>query len=183
MKVVVTGGAGFIGSNLADELANRGKEVVILDDLSTGKIENIGRLRKRENVRFVNGSVTDMELLKGVFKRAEVVYHLAAIPSVPRSIKEPVRSNEVNINGTLNVLVAARACGVRKVAYASSSSVYGDTLELPKREEMNPNPLSPYAVTKLTGEYYCRVFQEVWSLCDTSTFTDRGRTPFRNMPR
>ena len=164
MKVVVTGGAGFIGSNLADELANRGKEVVILDDLSTGKIENIGRLRKRENVRFVNGSVTDMELLKGVFKRAEVVYHLAAIPSVPRSIKEPERSNEVNINGTLNVLVAARACGVRKVAYASSSSVYGDTLELPKREEMNPNPLSPYAVTKLTGEYYCRVFQEVYGL-------------------
>ena len=164
MKVVVTGGAGFIGSNLADELANRGKEVVILDDLSTGKIENIGRLRKRENVRFVNGSVTDMELLKGVFKRAEVVYHLAAIPSVPRSIKEPVRSNEVNINGTLNVLMAARACGVRKVAYASSSSVYGDTLELPKREEMNPNPLSPYAVTKLTGEYYCRVFQEVYGL-------------------
>jgi len=164
MKVVVTGGAGFIGSNLADELANRGKEVVILDDLSTGKIENIGRLRRRENVRFVNGSVTDMELLKEVFKRAEVVYHLAAIPSVPRSIKEPVRSNEVNINGTLNVLVAARACGVRKVAYASSSSVYGDTLELPKREEMNPNPLSPYAVTKLTGEYYCRVFQEVYGL-------------------
>ena len=164
MKVVVTGGAGFIGSNLADELANRGKEVVILDDLSTGKIENIGRLRKRENVRFVNGSVTDMELLKEVFKRAEVVYHLAAIPSVPRSIKEPVRSNDVNINGTLNVLVAARACGVRKVAYASSSSVYGDTLELPKREEMNPNPLSPYAVTKLTGEYYCRVFQEVYGL-------------------
>jgi len=164
MKVVVTGGAGFIGSNLADELANRGKEVVILDDLSTGKIENIGRLRKRENVRFVNGSVTDMELLKVVFKRAEVVYHLAAIPSVPRSIKEPERSNEVNINGTLNVLMAARACGVRKVAYASSSSVYGDTLELPKREEMNPNPLSPYAVTKLTGEYYCRVFQEVYGL-------------------
>jgi len=164
MKVVVTGGAGFIGSNLADELANRGKEVVILDDLSTGKIDNIGRLRRRENVRFVNGSVTDMELLKGVFKRAEVVYHLAAIPSVPRSIKEPVRSNEVNINGTLNVLVAARACGVRKVVYASSSSVYGDTLELPKREEMNPNPLSPYAVTKLTGEYYCRVFQEVYGL-------------------
>lgn len=164
MKVVVTGGAGFIGSNLADELANRGKEVVILDDLSTGKIDNIGRLRRRENVRFVNGSVTDMELLKGVFKRAEVVYHLAAIPSVPRSIKEPVRSNEVNINGTLNVLMAARACGVRKVVYASSSSVYGDTLELPKREEMNPNPLSPYAVTKLTGEYYCRVFQEVYGL-------------------
>ena len=164
MKVVVTGGAGFIGSNLADELANRGKEVVILDDLSTGKIENIGRLRRRENVRFVNGSVTDMELLKEVFKRAEVVYHLAAIPSVPRSIKEPERSNEVNINGTLNVLMAARACGVRKVAYASSSSVYGDTLELPKREEMNPNPLSPYAVTKLTGEYYCRVFQEVYGL-------------------
>ena len=164
MKVVVTGGAGFIGSNLADELANRGKEVVILDDLSTGKIDNIGGLRRRENVRFVNGSVTDMDLLKGVFKRAEVVYHLAAIPSVPRSIKEPERSNEVNINGTLNVLMAARACGVRKVAYASSSSVYGDTLELPKREEMNPNPLSPYAVTKLTGEYYCRVFQEVYGL-------------------
>ena len=164
MKVVVTGGAGFIGSNLAEELASRGKEVVILDDLSTGKIENIRGLLRKENVKFVNGSVTDMELLKEVFKGAEVVYHLAAIPSVPRSIKEPVRANEVNVNGTLNVIVAARDCGARKVAYASSSSVYGDAPSLPKREDMNPNPLSPYAVTKLAGEYYCQVFQEVYGL-------------------
>ncbi len=164
MKVVVTGGAGFIGSNLAETLANSGEEVVIIDDLTTGKIENIGELLKRERVRFVNGCVTDLKLLKEVFKGAEIVYHLAAIPSVPRSIREPVRSNDVNINGTLNVLIAARECGVRKVAYASSSSVYGDTPSLPKREDMNPNPLSPYAVTKLTGEYYCRVFQEVYGL-------------------
>lgn len=163
MKAIVTGGAGFIGSNLAEELANRGEEVVILDDLSTGRMENIKELLKRESVKFVKGSVTNQELLKGIFKDVDCVFHQAAIPSVQRSIEDPIATNEVNVKGTLNVLIAARDSEVEKVVYASSSSVYGDS-PLPKREEMIPNPKSPYAVTKLVGEYYCKVFSEVYGL-------------------
>jgi len=159
MKAIITGGAGFIGSNLADVLS-QDNEVIILDDLSTGDNANIRGL----DIEFVKGSVTDLDLLRVIFKDADYVFHQAAIPSVPRSIKDPVSTNEANVNGTLNVLVAARDVGVKKVIYASSSSVYGDTPELPKREDMTPNPLSPYAVTKLMGEYYCKVFNEVYDL-------------------
>lgn len=161
MEIVITGGAGFIGSNLAEVLSkDNANEVIVLDDLSTGKLANT----KEMAIKFVNGSITDLELLQTVFKDVDYVLHQAAIPSVPRSINEPIASNNANITGTLNVLVAARDRNVKKVVYASSSSVYGDTPKLPKREDMTPTPLSPYAVTKLTGEHYCNVFNEVYGL-------------------
>ncbi|RLG33323.1 GDP-mannose 4,6-dehydratase [Methanosarcinales archaeon] len=163
MRIVITGGAGFIGSNLATELSKeKESEVIIVDDLSTGRVSNLEKINK--NINLVRGSITDLQLLKGIFKDVDYVFHQAAIPSVPRSIKDPIASNNANVNGTLNVLVAAKDCNVKKVIYASSSSVYGDTPELPKREDMVPNPLSPYAVTKLLGEYYCKVFNEVYGL-------------------
>ncbi len=164
-KAVVTGGAGFIGSHLAEELARRGYKVIILDDLSTGKKENIERLTG-DKVDFVQGSVVDLPLLQELFHKIDFVFHLAAIPSVSRSLENPLASHSVNITGTLNVLIAARDNKVEKVVYASSSSIYGDTPTLPKKEDMPPNPQSPYAVTKLTGEYYCRVFEQV---CNLST--------------
>jgi len=162
-EVLVTGGAGFIGSNLAYELVRRGYDVIILDDLSTGREDNIKEFK--DEVTFVKGSVTDLEeLLKGLLNDVECVFHEAVIPSVQRSIENPQLVNEVNIRGTLNVLIGARDCGVDKVIYASSSSVYGDTPELPKREDMQPCPKSPYAFSKLTGEFYCKVFSEVYGL-------------------
>ncbi|MCD6455484.1 MAG: SDR family oxidoreductase [Methanophagales archaeon] len=165
MKIVITGGAGFIGSNIAEELSKeKDNEIIIVDDLSTGKMANIRKFNRSTNINFVRGSITDLNLLKGVFKDTDYVFHQAAIPSVPRSVKDPIASNNANINGTLNVLVAAKDCDVKKVVYASSSSVYGDTPELPKREDMTPNPLSPYAVTKLLGEYYCNVFNDIYGL-------------------
>lgn len=163
-KVVVTGGAGFIGSHLADELARRDYHVTILDDLSTGKMENIKGLIRQDSVQFIQDSVTNFSLLKELFQGVTYVFHQAAIPSVPGSIKDPLATNEVNVTGTLNVLLAARDNKVRKVIYASSCSVYGDTPTLPKREDMVPCPQSPYAISKLTGEYYCQVFQEVYRL-------------------
>ncbi len=161
---IVTGGAGFIGSHLSEELANRGYRVVIIDDLSTGKKENIQKLIKQTNVEFHQGSVNHSPLLQKLFKGADYVYHQAAIPSVPRSVESPLASHETNLTGTLNVLMAARNSRVKKVVYASSSSVYGDAPTLPKNENMPPDPQSPYAVTKLTGEYYCQVFQQVYGL-------------------
>ena len=163
-KVVVTGGAGFIGSCLAEELVKRGYYVTVLDDLSSGKIDNIEELISKKNVDFLQGSVTNFPLLSELFQNTQYVFHQAAIPSVPRSVDSPQFSNEANITGTLNVLLAARDNHVDKVIYASSSSVYGDTQTLPKRENMLPSPLSPYAVTKLAGEYYCRVFHQVYGL-------------------
>jgi len=163
-KVIVTGGAGFIGSHLAEELANRGYSVIVLDDLSTGRMENITDLLAKENVEFVQGSINDASLLQRLFQDVHYVFHLAAIPSVPRSIENPLVSHQVNATGTLNVLLSARDSGVKKVVYASSSSVYGDTGTAAKRENTMPNPQSPYAVTKLTGEYYCQVFQKVYGL-------------------
>ena len=161
MKIVITGGAGFIGSNLAEELSKgKDNEVIIVDDLSTGKIENIKSL----NVKFIKGSVTDLNLLKSVLKDVDYVFHLAAIASVQKSIEDPKETDEVNAKGTLNVLIAARDSGVKKVIFVSSSAVYGDIPELPKREDMVPNLLSPYAVTKLLGEYYCKVFNDVYGL-------------------
>jgi len=163
-KVIVTGGAGFIGSHLAEELARRGYQVTILDDLSTGEMENIKELLKKGSVQFIQDSITNFSLLKELFHGAIYVFHQAALPSVPRSVKDPLAASEVNITGTLNVLLAARDNKVRKVVYASSSSVYGDTPTLPKKEDMVPHPQSPYAVSKLAGEHYCRVFQEVYGL-------------------
>ena len=163
-KAIVTGGAGFIGSHLAEVLAERRYHVTVLDDLSTGSKENLTGLLNLSNADFVLGSITDLALLQKLCQGVDCVFHQAAIPSVPRSIKEPLLANEVNITGTLNVLIAARDSGVKKVIYASSSSVYGETPSLPKQEAMTPTPQSPYAVTKLAGEYYCRVFSQVYGL-------------------
>jgi len=163
-KAVVTGGAGFIGSHLAELLVDRGYHITILDDLSTGKSANIETLLKKSSVEFIKGSITDLPLLQKLFKNTSYIFHEAAIPNVSRSIKNPQASHEVNVTGTLNVLLAARDNAVNKVVYASSSSVYGDTPTLPKVEDMTTNPQSPYAVTKLAGEYYCRVFEQVFGL-------------------
>jgi len=162
-RVAITGGAGFIGSNLACELATD-NTVIIVDDLSTGRIENIAGLIAKENVTLMQGSILDLHLLTEVFNGIDFVFHQAAIPSVPRSIEDPLSANEVNITGTLNVLIAAKDNNVKKVIFASSSSVYGNTSTLPKVEDMTPNPQSPYALTKLVGEYYCQIFHEIYHL-------------------
>ena len=164
MKYIVTGGAGFIGSHIVEELAKQNHEVVIVDNLFSGKRENIAPFLVKDKVRFVQGSITDLPLLQKIFAGADGIFHEGAIASVPRSIANPVATNEANVTGTLNVLVAARDCGVRKVLFASSSSVYGNTPTLPKQEDMIPSPLSPYAVSKFTGEQYLRVFSEVYGL-------------------
>ena len=163
-KVIVTGGAGFIGSNLAEELALRGHQVIIIDNLSTGNLENIQPVLPVGQVDFIEGSITNLPLMQKAFSGADYVFHQAALPSVPRSIEDPETTDSVNITGTLNVLIAARDNAVKKLVFASSSSVYGDTPTLPKTEDMPPNPLSPYAVTKITGEYYCQVFTRIYNL-------------------
>jgi len=162
-RVVITGGAGFIGSHLAEELAEN-NEVVVIDNLSTGKLENIKHLIDNKKIVFKKGDIRDLDFLKEEFKGVDYVFHQAAIVSVPFSVEDPILTNEVNVNGTLNVLIAARDCGVKKVIYASSCAVYGDNPNLPLKEDMLPMPLSPYAVTKLAGEYYCQVFTEVYGL-------------------
>ncbi|MDQ6828504.1 MAG: SDR family oxidoreductase [Gemmatimonadota bacterium] len=156
MRYVVTGGAGFIGSHLVAALVDRGDDVVVLDDFSTGHRENLAPWSSR--IVVIEGSITDLATCARAMQGAAYVLHQAALPSVPRSIIDPVLSHAVNATGTLNVLVAARDAGVRRVVYASSSSVYGDTPELPKRETMLPRPRSPYAVAKLAGEQYCHAF-------------------------
>ena len=163
-RVIVTGGAGFIGSHLAEELSRRGNKVVVVDDLSTGRMGNMELLLKTGDIEFVRGSIMDLALLQELFQGTDYVFHQAAIPSVPRSIENPPASHEANITGTLNVLMAARDNGIKKVIYALSSSVYGDTPTLPKKEDMPPNPQSPYAVTKVASEYYCRIFHQIYGL-------------------
>jgi len=163
-RVVVTGGAGFIGSHLAEELAGLGHDTIILDDLSSGRLENTEGLSRISGVELIEGSVSDLSLLQEAFRDVHYVFHQAALPSVPRSIDDPLASHQANLTGTLRVLIAARNSGVKKVICASSSSVYGDTSTLPKREDMPPQPLSPYAVTKVAGEYYCQVFSRVYNL-------------------
>ncbi|MFH1835640.1 MAG: SDR family oxidoreductase [Methanobacteriota archaeon] len=162
MTVLITGGAGFIGSNIASELVSRGESVRVIDDLSTGRRVNLEGLLG--DIDFVEGSILDLDVLSKACEGVDYVLHQAAIPSVPRSVNDPLTSHEANSTGTLNVLVAARDAGVKRVVYASSSSVYGDTPILPKREDMKPDPLSPYAVSKLCGEYYCNVFYGVYGL-------------------
>ncbi len=162
-RVVVTGGAGFIGSNIAWSLCED-NEVVVVDNLATGRIGNIAQLVKGKKIEFVRGTITDLRLMKRTLKGADYVLHQAAIPSVPRSVKDPLTTNEAGITGTLSTLVAARDSGVKKVVFASSSSVYGDTPTLPKREAMPLGPLSPYAVTKSTSESYCKLFTDLYGL-------------------
>lgn len=167
-KVVVTGGAGFIGSHLAESLASREYQVIILDDLSTGKVENITGLLRKDNVQFVQKSITDLPLLQKIFQGVDYVFHQAALARVLRSIEDPLTVNVVNITGTLNVLLAARDNAVKKVVFASSSSIYGGTPILPQREDMPPDPLSPYALTKLTGEFYGKIFHNIYGLSTVS---------------
>jgi nucleoside-diphosphate-sugar epimerase len=146
---LVTGGAGFIGSHLVDRLVADGHEVTVLDNLATGLERNLDGVRDR--IRFIEGDVRDLETVRRAVEGREVVFHQAALGSVPRSIEDPIATNEVNVTGTLNLLVAAKDLGVRRFVYASSSSVYGDTPVLPKVETMLTNPLSPYAMSKLAG--------------------------------
>jgi nucleoside-diphosphate-sugar epimerase len=162
MRYVVTGGAGFIGSNTVDELVKRGHSVVVLDDLSAGKEENLADVRNK--ITFIKGSITDIEILQKAMHQAEYVIHLAARTSVPRSVKDPIETNRINIDGTLNVLVAARDNKVKRVVCAASSSAYGETPTLPKVETMQPQPISPYGVTKYVGELYAQTFGRCYGL-------------------
>ena len=162
MRYLVTGGAGFIGSNTVDELVRRGHSVVVLDDLSSGKIENLEGVK--DKIEFLQHSITDLDKLREACRGADYVLHLGARTSVPRSVIDPLGTNFVNVDGTLNVLVAARDAKVKRVVFAGSSAVYGETPTLPKREDMPPAPISPYGVTKLAGEIYGQVFQRSYGL-------------------
>jgi nucleoside-diphosphate-sugar epimerase len=162
MRYLVTGGAGFIGSNTVDELVRRGHSVVVLDDLSSGKEDNLAEIRNK--ITFIKGSITDIEVVRKAMHEAEYVLHLAARTSVPRSVKDPIETNKINIDGTLNVLVAAKELKVKRVVFAASSSAYGETPTLPKIETMQPQPISPYGVTKYVGELYGQTFGRCYGL-------------------
>ena len=161
-NVLVTGGAGFIGSHLVDRCLQEGYAVTVLDNLAMGLESNLNHVRDR--IRFVQGDLRDLETVRDCAANQDVIFHLGALGSVPRSINDPITSNNVNVGGTLNVLVAAKDAGVRRVIYASSSSVYGDTPVLPKVETMPSKPLSPYAMSKLAAEEYCRIFHRTYGL-------------------
>jgi nucleoside-diphosphate-sugar epimerase len=161
-RVLVTGGGGFIGSHLVSRLAAEGYEVRVLDNFATGRRENLTDLDS--DVELVEGDLQSYERVHTAVRACEVVFHQGALPSVPRSVQDPLTTNAVNVVGTLNVLLASRDSGVRRIVFASSSSVYGATPELPKREDLPVAPISPYAVTKLAGESYCRSFSEVYGL-------------------
>ena len=164
MRYIVTGGAGFIGSNLAERLARDNHDVVIIDDLSSGRHENVEYLMTFPRVTFIEGSVTDVALLTDACAGADGIFLQAAVASVPRSIKDPLETNAVNVAGTVNVLWAAKACGVPAVVAASTSAIYGDDPVFPKHETMAPGPLSPYAVSKLAGEHYGKVFASLYGI-------------------
>jgi len=159
---LITGGAGFIGSSLVRRLLKQGKKVRVIDNLSTGNLSNLKDIL--DKIEFIEGDIRDLRIVQKASNKIKYVFHQAALPSVPRSIENPIESNQSNIEGTLNVLIAAHDKGVKRVINAGSSSVYGDSPKLPKKEDMKPNPLSPYALTKLTGEYYCKVFSNVYGL-------------------
>jgi nucleoside-diphosphate-sugar epimerase len=166
MRYLVTGGAGFVGSNTVDELVRRGHSVVVLDDLSSGKEDNLAEIRNK--ITFIKGSITDIEVVRKAMHEAEYVLHLAARTSVPRSVKDPVETNRINIDGTLNVLVAAKELKVKRVVFSASSSAYGETPTLPKVETMQPQPISPYGVTKYVGELYAQTFGRCYGLENVS---------------
>lgn len=162
MNYLVTGGAGFIGSNLVEELLRRGERVRVLDNFATGKRENLSSLWER--IELIEGDIRSYHVVLDAVQGVDVILHQAALPSVPRSIKDPITSNEVNVGGTLNVLNAARTVGVKTLVYASSSSIYGEGQTLPIKEDAIPNPLSPYAVSKLAGEKYCIAFARLYRM-------------------
>ncbi|MGC2237279.1 MAG: SDR family oxidoreductase [Pyrinomonadaceae bacterium] len=161
-KVLVTGGAGFIGSNLAEELIRQGARVVIIDNLVTGFRENLEEIKG--DFEFIEGDLNDDEKLKKAIQGVELIFHEAALPSVPRSVENPQETHQACVNGTFNLLVKAKDAGVKRLIYAASSSAYGNQEVLPKVETMSPEPLSPYAAAKLMGEYYCKVFSNVYNL-------------------
>ena len=161
-RALVTGGAGFIGGHIVERLLREGWEVRVLDDFSTGRAENLASVASQ--IELLKGDIRDVALVTRAVEGMEVVFHEAAVPSVPRSVEEPVRTNDVNVNGTLNVLEQARQAGVRRVVYAASSSAYGDTPTLPKIESMPANPMSPYALQKYVGEVYCRLYSNLYGL-------------------
>ncbi len=159
-KVLVTGCAGFIGSNLVEALLKKGYDVAGIDDFSTGRKENMRGMR----FEFHRGSINDRKLMMRILHGVDFVSHQAAIPSVPRSIEDPIETNHANIDGTLSLLVCARDAGVKRVVFASSSSIYGSGKQLPKRESMTADPISPYALSKHVGEVYCRLFNDIYGL-------------------
>jgi nucleoside-diphosphate-sugar epimerase len=165
-QYLVTGGAGFIGSHLAEELVRRGERVRVVDSLITGKRENLAHIPQ---VEFIQGDLADLEVARRAVAGADYVLHQAAIPSVPRSVQDPITSNRANVDASLNVLVAARDAGVKRVVYAGSSSAYGNTPVLPKTETMPPAPLSPYALQKLVAEQYCQMFTALYGLETVTT--------------
>ncbi|MBE0569442.1 MAG: SDR family oxidoreductase [Deltaproteobacteria bacterium] len=166
MRYLVTGGAGFIGSNLTRALLSAGHDVRVLDNFLTGKRENLEGLSGAHGNRFglIEGDLRNPDTVRGAADGVDYILHQGALPSVPRSVADPVLSNEINVSGTVNLLVAAKESGVRRVLFAASSSAYGDTVELPKRETMATNPKSPYAAQKLAGEHYMRIFYEIHGL-------------------
>lgn len=161
-KYLVTGGAGFIGCNIVRELVKRKQQVVVLDNLLTGSKKNLADCKGK--IRFVLGDIRNIRTVKRAMKDVDFCIHQAALPSVPLSVKLPAKSHDMNINGTLNIFLAARDLGVKRVIYASSSSVYGDTLVLPKHERLIPSPLSPYALHKLNAEQYGKLFYDLYGL-------------------
>ena len=161
-RVLVTGGGGFIGSNLARALLERGDDVRILDNFSTGLRENLAELE--DDIEIVEGELRSYERVHNAVRGVEVVFHQGALPSVPRSVQDPLTTNAVNVEGTLNVLLAARDEGIRRIVFASSSSVYGDTPSLPQQESSAPNPIAPYGVAKLAAERYCSTFSRVYDI-------------------
>jgi nucleoside-diphosphate-sugar epimerase len=163
---LVTGGAGFIGSHLVEGLLARGVAVRVLDNFATGRLENLSAVTGK--IELLEGDVSNLTTVRSAVRKVDVVFHEAALPSVERSVKNPLESNEVNITGTLNVLLAARDEGVRRVVYAASSAAYGNSPVLPKEETMMPEPLSPYAVSKLAAEQYARIFHELYGLSTIS---------------
>jgi len=162
MKYLVTGGAGFIGSNIVEELLRRGHEVRVLDNFSTGRHENIESFIN--DIEIIEGDIRSLSTVYRAVDKINYIIHLAALPSVPRSIADPNSTNEVNITGALNMLIAARDHNVSRMVFASSSSVYGNDPRLPKHEDMRPRPMSPYAISKLAGEAYCSVFNQLYDL-------------------
>lgn len=163
-KILVTGGAGFIGSNLCEELIRLGNKVVCLDNFSTGKMENIEQLRPHPNFKLITGDIRNLDECKLAVEDVDYVLHEAALGSVPRSINDPITTNDVNINGFLNMLIAARNAKVKRFVYAASSSTYGDSEALPKIEEIIGRPLSPYAITKYVNELYADVFSRTYGM-------------------
>ncbi|MCX6111675.1 MAG: SDR family oxidoreductase [Proteobacteria bacterium] len=163
-KYLVTGGAGFIGSHLVEEVLKRGDYVRVLDNFSTGRRDNLAEFISNSNFELIEGDLRSYHIVLEAVKGVDYVLHQGALPSVPRSVKDPITTNDVNVNGTLNILDASINAGVKRVVFASSSSIYGNCEELPKREDMKPAPESPYAMSKYAGERYCQIFTKLYGL-------------------